>query len=68
MASKALTKAYNAGRAAISEPPERQTPDACPFPLGTEERVQWLQGLGDAMDERPDPGDVKAALKEARDA
>ena len=58
--------AYEAGRAAITEPSSRLSPEACPFPEGSDERVEWLQGLSDAMDEQPNPADIKKALKEAK--
>jgi ribosome modulation factor len=58
--------AYDAGRAALSEPPDRRTPDACPFPADTEERSEWLRGLSDALDEAPDPTDLRRAIKEAQ--
>lgn len=58
--------AYDAGRAAITEPPERRGPDACPFPPGTDERSAWLSGLADAVDEQPDPAELRKAIREAQ--
>ena len=59
--------AYEAGRRALlTEPPERRTPDACPFPEGTDERAEWLRGFSEALDDQPDPTDLKRAVKEAR--
>jgi ribosome modulation factor len=62
---KALTLAYNAGRAALSEPPERRSADACPFGPG-EERDEWLRGFEDALDEQPDPAELKRQIREAK--
>ena len=62
---KARSMAYEAGRAAMSEPPERRTPDACPFADG-EERAEWLRGFADAVDEQPDPAELKRKIREAR--
>lgn len=64
----ALTAAYNAGRAASTEPPERRSLNACPFSLADnpEERAQWLQGLSDAIGEQPSTAELEAALKEAQ--
>lgn len=66
----ALSTAYDAGRAAITEPPERRGPHACPFsPIDhPEERLEWLQGLSDAIDEQPSIDDLKAELKKAKEA
>lgn len=58
--------AYDAGRAAISEPPDRRHPDACPFPVGSDERAEWLRGLGDALDEQPDVTALRKAVTEAQ--
>ena len=58
--------AYDAGQAAITEPPGRRGPAACPFPAGSEERDEWLSGFADAVDDQPDPGDLRKALREAR--
>lgn len=55
--------AYEAGRNAMTEPPERRSVVACPFPEGTDERAEWLAGFEDALD---DTADLKAALKAAR--
>lgn len=69
MATKADKElAYEAGRAVMSEPPERRKVDACPFsPLDhPEERAEWLAGFSDALEEQEDLSAVKAALKEAR--
>lgn len=66
MASKAEKEAaYTAGRANLSEPGGRVGPDACPFPVGSEERAEWLRGLKEALDERPDPAELRQALREA---
>lgn len=67
MATKAeKSLAYEAGRVAITEPPERRSPEACPFPPGSEERTEWLRGLIGALDEQPDPAELRRALKEAQ--
>lgn len=58
--------AYDAGRAVMSEPPERRTISACPFPDGSEERAEWLQGFDDALSEQEDLSEVRKALKEAK--
>lgn len=55
--------AYEAGRNVLTEPSERRSVDACPFPVGSDERVEWLRGFEDALDEA---GDVRSALKAAR--
>lgn len=61
--------AYNAGRAAMSEPPERRTPSACPFgDTHPEQRAAWLDGFGDALEETPPVADLKSELKAARTA
>lgn len=60
--------AYDAGRAVLTEPPERRNADACPFPLGSEEREAWLDGFADALDEDTlDPAALRKQIKEARD-
>jgi hypothetical protein len=54
--------AYDAGRAAFtSEPPERRTPDGCPFsPIDEPElRAQWLDGFADALDAEPDRSAIR---------
>ena len=58
--------AYEAGHHALSEPPERRTPNACPFDVDSEERAEWLRGFGDALDEQPDISALRQAVKEAR--
>ena len=60
--------AYEAGRAVLSEPPERQSIDACPFPEGTPERAEWLRGFSEALDEAPPVDDLKKQLRAARKA
>jgi ribosome modulation factor len=63
--NKALDLAYEAGRAAHTEPPERRHPDACPFPAGDPQREQWLAGFSDVLDEQPDPAELRRAVKAA---
>lgn len=58
--------AYDAGRAALSEPPERRSIDACPFSEGTDERGEWLRGFADALDEQPDVSALRRQIREAR--
>ncbi len=60
--------AYDAGRAAYDEPPERRSVDACPFPEGDPQRAEWLAGFADRMDEAPDPVDLKKQVAAARKA
>jgi ribosome modulation factor len=55
--------AYEAGQAALSEPPERRTVEACPFAEGTEERAEWLAGFDDALE---DQSDLRKKIKAAR--
>ncbi len=59
--------AYAAGTAAMTEPPERRTPDACPFPVGSDERAEWLRGLSDALDAEPDRPTLRKELDDALD-
>jgi ribosome modulation factor len=63
----ALALAYDAGRAAFAEPPERRSVSACPFsPLDhPEQREAWLDGFESAMN---DQVDLAADLKKARNA
>lgn len=65
--NEALELAYDAGRAAFAEPPERRSVDACPFsPVDhPEQREAWLDGFESAMNEQVD---LAQALKEARNA
>lgn len=61
--------AYEAGRRAFeTEPPDRRTPDACPFDPRHEgdERAAWLDGFEAALDDATHPDDLRKALKEAR--
>lgn len=66
MSDESKGMAYEAGRAAMSEPPERRTVDACPFAEGTKEREAWLDGFSHALDEVPSVSDLKAELEAAR--
>lgn len=58
--------AHQAGRAVMTEPAERRSVDACPFPEGSDERKAWLEGFAEALDEHPDPAELRKALDEAR--
>lgn len=69
MATKADKElAYNAGRQAFAEPPERRSIDACPFsPLDhPEERASWLQGFEDALNDEPARDDLRKQLAAAK--
>lgn len=62
-----LELARQAGAANFnSEPPERRTPEACPFPVGDPQREAWLDGFEEALDAQSDPVDLRRALKESR--
>lgn len=63
----ALELAFEAGKAILSEPPERRSVEACPFSAidHPEQREAWLDGFEAALDEQ---ADHRAALKEARNA
>lgn len=55
--------AREAGRNAyLTEPPERRTPTACPFPPDDPQRVAWLEGFRDAMDDEPHRPTLEAEL------
>jgi hypothetical protein len=59
--------AYEAGRtAALTEPPDRRHPNACPFPAGSDEANAWLDGFESVLDEQPDPAELRRALRTAR--
>jgi ribosome modulation factor len=61
---KALAR--KAGKRAFGDPTVAEHGiDACPFPEGTDERAEWLAGLAEAIDEAPDPADLRKALKDA---
>lgn len=56
--------AYFAGRHAITEPAERRSVEACPFP-GGDERAEWLRGFADAVN---DVAVSPTLVKEVNDA
>ncbi len=58
--------AYAAGQAALTEPGDRRSVDACPFSVidNPEERSEWLRGFADALDAS---GELRAALAAAQE-
>ncbi len=62
MSKQEKALAYDAGKAAFGEPPERRTPEACPFPVGSEERLEWMRGLLEAVDAEPDRPTLRKEL------
>ena len=65
MANRDKKLAYEAGMAAFTEPPERRTPEACPFAVGSPERTEWLRGLSDALYAEPDRPTLRKELDDA---
>ena len=57
--------AYDAGRAANSEPDERRHPDACPFAVGSDEAAEWLRGFADILDDSPDGANLEREIGDA---
>jgi hypothetical protein len=57
--------AYAAGQAALSEPAERRTIEACPFAPGTAERDAWIRGFADALEGQPTVDDLRRELSDA---
>jgi truncated hemoglobin YjbI len=62
---KARAMAYEAGRHALTEPPERRSVDANPFEPGSDESDEWLRGFSDALNNLPDPATLQKQLDDA---
>lgn len=61
--------AYQAGEAAArTEPPERRSPESCPFEVGTGERASWLEGFSNSVNAAPDPATLQQNIVDAIEA